>query len=67
MKEYYDKNGRQIEVLDTLYNPYDANGSYIVLASEDPDDDEMYLGDFSSPLRYYNPENFWEVVDRNGI
>jgi hypothetical protein len=58
-EKMFDKNGREIHVGDTLYNPHDEKGSYPVLQDKNG---KLYLGDFDSPLGYYAPHLWWEVV-----
>ena len=56
---YIDKNGSTIQAGDTLYNPHDRDGYYIVLSDKDG---KLYLGDFDSPLERYAPQLWWSII-----
>ena len=60
MKKHIDKTGRHIEAGDILFNPADRDGEHEVLT----DGEELYLGDFDSPLERYIPHKFWEIISR---
>lgn len=55
----HDKNGTEIKVGNTLFNPYDRDQYHTVLQGEDG---KLYLGDLDSPLGHYDPQTWWEVV-----
>ena len=57
--KYIDKNGEIINPGDTLYNPHDRDGYYLVIAGKDG---QLYLGDYDSPLEKYAPELWWSIV-----
>jgi len=57
-KLYLDRHGEQIIPGQTLCNPHDEVGEYIILQDKTG---ELFLGDFDSPLYRYNPTVFWEI------
>ena len=60
MKKYYDKYGMEIGEGCVLYNPYDRDGEHWVIS----DGENLYLGDFDSPLEIYCPEKYWEILPK---
>ena len=56
----HDKHGKEIKSGDVLFNRFDREGYYRVLSNEA---NELFLGDFDSPLWQYQPQHFWEIVD----
>ena len=55
-----DKNGREIRVGDTLFNPWDDKKYHQVIEGTDG---RLYLGDLGSPLECYAPDKYWEITN----